>query len=154
LVLKLHRLGTDKFALAETVAVSAMSRAARDVRDYPPMLSLDSGGVLTQQGGRKDEKHDGNTIWKATVPGAYGLVLLHQHYHGRDSVGMVSRVNCIPRMAVTGWNAMPCLLDLTTTRCPLAVSAKGHQIACDFLKAALQSATKQRRLAAGLRGVE
>ena len=49
---------------------------------------------------------------------------------------------------------MPCLLDLTTTRCPLAVSAKGHQIACDFLKAALQSATKQRRLAAGLRGVE
>ena len=36
----------------------------------------------------------------------------------------------------------------------LAVSAKGHQIACDFLKAALQSATKQRRLAAGLRGVE
>ena len=67
-----------------------MSRATRDVRDYPPMLSLDSGGVLTQQGGRKDEKHDGNTIWKATVPGAYGLVLLHQHYHGRDSVDIPS----------------------------------------------------------------
>jgi hypothetical protein len=47
-----------------------MSRAARDVWDYPPMLSRDSGRVLTQQCGRKDKKHDGNTIWKATVPGA------------------------------------------------------------------------------------
>ena len=60
-----------------------------------PTLCLDSGGVLTVQrsGG---EKHDGDTIWKATMPGAYALVQLFQYHHGPDSVCVVSRVNRIP----------------------------------------------------------
>lgn len=40
------------------------------------MLSLDSGGVLTVQGGPSEKKHDGLAIWKASVPGAYGLAQL------------------------------------------------------------------------------
>ena len=128
-----------------------MSRAA-DVRDYPPMLSLDSGGVLTQQGGRKDEKHDGNTIWKATVPGAYGLVLLHQHYHGRDSVGVVSRVNFIPSKG-RHWverHAMSLGLDTYSVHLVTSVDEKTH--ACRRLQATVVVDDRSDALAAQATG--
>ena len=98
LCLKLFRLGhKGSGCFGQTLAglaVSAMP-APRDVRDFPPMLCLDSGGVLTVQGGSKAEKHDGKDIYKATVPGAYALVMLWQHHYGMDSVSVVSRVNYI-----------------------------------------------------------
>eukprot|EP00435_Cladocopium_sp_Y103_P004962 s6021_g1.t1 len=74
-------------------------------RDFAPTLCLDSGGVLTVLGGNQEEKHDGKSIYKASVPGAYALVQLWQHHYGEDSVAVASRVNHIPTGGRVHWVA-------------------------------------------------
>ena len=59
--------------------------------------------MTQRQGGDKANKPDHKDIWKASVHGAYSLVLLFQHFHGNDSVCVVSRVNWLPGGKALHW---------------------------------------------------
>ena len=57
------------------------------------MLCIDCGGVLTRYG---DVKHDGEEIYKATMPGAWAFLLLWQACYGEDAVRIISKVKWFP----------------------------------------------------------
>ena len=60
---------------------------------WAPMLCIDCGGVLTRYG---DVKHDGEEIYKATMPGAWAFLLLWQACYGEDAVRIISKVKWFP----------------------------------------------------------
>lgn len=76
------------FASGIALAASAMSDIV--VRDDSALM-LDVGGVLSALGG--DYKHDGQTIYKSAVVGAYCFIQCFKRKHPAVPVHVISRVN-------------------------------------------------------------